>query len=96
MVQGPAGSGERVAVVAGHDALDARRRRKRRCQPRQVAAFGVGVACEEDLEAEGVGAKHIMVRQLAGHEEGRALRRGRLEETRAAARADGEGAVHAG
>ncbi len=64
-------------------------------QPRQVAAFGVGVACEENLEAEGVSTEHIMVRQLAGHEEGRALRRGQLEEARPAARAHGEALVRA-
>ncbi len=90
------GHRERVAVRGRDDALEAS---EAPCEvpreSRQIAAFGVGVAGEENLEAEGVRAEHIMVRQLAGHEEGRALGRGRLEEARPAARAHGEALVRA-
>ena len=81
---------ERVAVGCRDDALEAW---KARCEvpreSRQVAAFGVGVASEENLKAEGVRAEHIMVRQLASQETGRALRGRRVEQARAAPGTDG-------
>ena len=88
---------ERVRVRGRDDALDAGNTLcEESRESRQVSAFGVGVAREEDLEAQGVRAKHIMVRQLASQETGRALRGRGVKQARSAACAHGNDRVRTG
>ena len=87
---------QRVGVRGCQNAVDARRR-DLQCsrEAREIPAFSIGVAGEKNLEAKSMRAEHIMVRQLASDEDGRALGSGRFEETRPTSRADRKALVAA-